>query len=328
MWFDLKRVLTYNTLFNFIIGNRGSGKTFSFKKWAVDDFLNNGNQFIYLRRYKTELKGLHFFDQISGEYPNVKFEDKGSNLFINKKLAGYALPLSTAITIKSKSFEDVNKMCFDEFMIEEGNYRYLPNEVQAFLDFYETCNRLRMDGRKDITVFFLSNAISLYNPYFTYFNIKFQKGKNTFRKGDLYAEVYLNEEYVKEKQKSRFGRLIAGTEYEEYAVLNSFYLDDDKLIFKKTAESYCWSVFTIDGKDYGVWVDYKIGKMFISTDVDPYCNRRYCFSGTDHSVNTMLIKGHSPVIKMFSDNYKMGNVYFESMEVKKSTWDMVNRIIY
>ena len=55
MWWDLKNTLSYNALFNFVVGSRGCGKTYGFKKWAAEDFIKNGNQFIYIRRYKTEM---------------------------------------------------------------------------------------------------------------------------------------------------------------------------------------------------------------------------------------------------------------------------------
>ena len=54
-WYDINKTLTYNCLFNFVIGNRGSGKTYGAKKRAVKQFLDKGYQFVYLRRYKEEL---------------------------------------------------------------------------------------------------------------------------------------------------------------------------------------------------------------------------------------------------------------------------------
>ena len=41
MFWDIKRTLTHNTLINVIVGNRGGGKSFGFKEWAIDDFLEN-----------------------------------------------------------------------------------------------------------------------------------------------------------------------------------------------------------------------------------------------------------------------------------------------
>lgn len=327
MWFDGNRILTYNTLFNFVVGNRGTGKTYWFKKWAVADFLRTGAQFIYLRRYRTECDVKSFFTQIKPEFPNVKFSVKGQSFFINEKFAGQCIALSQGITKKSMPFDGVNKLCFDEFMLEEAHYRYLKNEVNAFLDFYETVNRLRIDGRRDCTVFFLSNALSLYNPYFTFFEIKFGKS-NRFRKGDLYAEIFQDPEFTKVKKLSRFGQLIEGTEYADYAIDNTFYLDDSKLVSKREGNCGYYATFVIEGVDYGIWINYEVGRMWISKEIDPSCLKRFCFSGKDHGLNTMLIKGHSMIIKGFVTNYKLGNVYYDSMEVKAKTSDTINKIIF
>ena len=53
MWYDLSQLLSYNKILNFVIGQRGGGKSFNAKKWCVNDFIKNGKQFIWVRRYKT-----------------------------------------------------------------------------------------------------------------------------------------------------------------------------------------------------------------------------------------------------------------------------------
>lgn len=323
MWFDGNRVLTYNALFNFIVGNRGTGKTYWAKKWAVADFLKNKKEFVYLRRYKTEIDVKTFFTQIQPEFPDTELTVKGKDFYIDGSYAGQAVALSTGITKKSMPFDNVNKIIFDEFMIENGNYRYLVNEVNKFLDFYETVNRLRVDGRADTIVFFLSNALSLYNPYFNFFKIKFRGNTKKFRNGELYAEIFLDEEFAKAKMESRFGKIISGTEYAEYAVFNNFYLDDNKLIGKKTGNAEYHCTFIINGKEYGIYRDYSVGKMFVTDSVDKTCPKRYCFSNKDHEINTMLIKGRSPYIKSFAENYKLGNVLYESQGVKSATQDTI-----
>ena len=81
-------------------------------------------------------------------------------------ICGFVLPLSVANILKSTSFNKVSTIIFDEFIIDKGCYRYLANEVEQFLDMVETIARLR-----DVRVLFLGNAISVTNPYFTYFNL-------------------------------------------------------------------------------------------------------------------------------------------------------------
>ena len=44
MWYDISKTLSYNALFNFVIGARGVGKTYAFKRWAIKDFLKNKKQ--------------------------------------------------------------------------------------------------------------------------------------------------------------------------------------------------------------------------------------------------------------------------------------------
>ena len=128
VFYDGYKTLTYNALFNFIIGNRGSGKTYWAKRWAINDFIKKGEQFIYLRRYKTELRTIkNFFADISEEFPGVDFTVKGNDLLIDGEKAGEAMALSTSKIMKSNSYPKVTKIIFDEFIIDKGVYSYLPN---------------------------------------------------------------------------------------------------------------------------------------------------------------------------------------------------------
>ena len=61
MYWDIGKPLSYNALFNFIVGARGTGKTYGFKQWAIKDFLKTGAQFVYVRRYKQEMKDIKNF---------------------------------------------------------------------------------------------------------------------------------------------------------------------------------------------------------------------------------------------------------------------------
>lgn len=92
---------------------------------------------MYVRRFKSELKTIQsFFSDIYAEFPDHKFVVKGGNaggqFLIDDKVAGYFYPLSTAFTLKSTPFPNVNKMCMDEFIITKGHQRYIQDEVTAF----------------------------------------------------------------------------------------------------------------------------------------------------------------------------------------------------
>ena len=102
IWYNNNKLLSYNAILNFIIGNRGGGKSYNAKDWCIRDFIKNGNQFVYVRRYKTELKKIDkFFDDIKEDYPNNKLEVKGKVALIDGKVAGYFIALSTSKQEKS-----------------------------------------------------------------------------------------------------------------------------------------------------------------------------------------------------------------------------------
>ena len=76
MFWSARRTLTHNTLINIIVGNRGGGKTYGAKQWAIDNFIKNKEQFGYIRRYRDDLKEpmARFFDDISDKYPDYEFK--------------------------------------------------------------------------------------------------------------------------------------------------------------------------------------------------------------------------------------------------------------
>ena len=174
-YYSFDKVLSYNAVYNFVIGARGLGKTFGAKKKAINDYLNKGWQFIYLRRYKDEVKDVRssFFADIAHFYPDVQFRVKGKEAQITWDIdaedkskewhvIGYFLCLSRSQSYKSVSFHMVHTIIYDEFIIEKGVVHYLANESKVFNDFYSTVDRYQDRTR----VLFLANSMSIMNPYF------------------------------------------------------------------------------------------------------------------------------------------------------------------
>lgn len=325
MWYDIGQTLTYNCLFNFVIGNRGCGKTYSAKKRAIKLFLERGHQFVYLRRYADELAETaeSYFNDIilNNEFPDTVIEYRNGCYFVNDQLAGYAMALTKAKDYKSISYPLVYFIIFDEFLIEDNGYaRYLKNEVKQFLNFYMSIDRYR-----GAVVFFLANSVSMVNPYTLYFNLQLPYGSNILRKGDLLLQLVQDEEFINSRKQTRFGKMIEGTEFAEYAIENKFTNDSNTFIMKKTERAQYYFTFVYMGTEYGVWIDYTAGKMFVSTDVDPSCKILYSLTVDDHNPNTMLINqlGRSPFFKPFIENYKMGNVYFENQKVKNIVYEVI-----
>ena len=310
-------LLTRNALFSFVVGNRGGGKTYGFKKWAIKTFLKNGKQFIYLRRYKTEFKdiGKFFADIIqNNEFPDTEFEVKGTNFYINGKLAGYGVALSTALTKKSTAYPLVDKIGFDEFVIDSKVIHYMNNEVTAFLEFYETVARLR----DNVRVLFLSNAVSVVNPYFLYWNIRPNPNKRFSRYGHMLVEYVKNQEFVEAKYKTRFGQIIKGTNYGDYAVENIFLKDNMNFVEKKPGTARYEFAIVFKGKKYGIWLDYKSGYTYVSEDIDPYSPITFTVSDQDHEPNMMLIRSanKSYLLSGAIKSYDYGLMRFENLTIK------------
>lgn len=313
MYWDINRCLSYNCLFNFIVGARGVGKTYGAKRYVIKKYLKNKEQFVYVRRYKDELKKMkRFFDDIEREFPDVEFKVSPPNFIINDEVAGTYMPLSTAKIEKSTPFPRVKTIIFDEFILDRGTHHYLPDEVTNFLELYSTVARDR-----DVRVLFLSNALTQTNPYFLYFDVHLPYGKNIYSKNDILIEMVVDEEYKQHMEQTRFGKLIAGTEYGNYNMGNEFLRDDTTFIEKKP-DTVVYS-FTMKYKDtyYGVWVDRMTGFLYVSYDVDSSSNYCYAVTQSDHQPNMVLLKGHiSPLFDRFLLYYKRGYARFEDMNIK------------
>lgn len=325
-FWDIQKPLSYNCLYNFIVGNRGGGKTYGAKKYCITRFLKYGEQFVYLRRYAKELKKISkFFDAVAKEFPGVEFKVKGKNFYINGKLAGFAQELSTAKIAKSDEFPDVQTIVFDEFIIDKGVYHYLPDEVTNFLEFYETIARLR-----DVKVFFLSNAITMLNPYFLYFNVQIPYGKNIQAKNDILIQIYKNEGFLQIKKNTRFGKIIAGTEYGDYNMENKFLRDNNTFIMKKTGNCELLFSFKYKNDVFGFWRNLKEGKAFVSYDYDENKGITYAITTNDLEPNIMLLAGirKSRYFKVFLRDFELGVMYYENQKIKNAVLEVVKLANY
>ena len=99
-----------------------------------------------------------------------------------------------------------------------------------------------------------------------------------------------NLEYRKVKANSRFGKLTNNTSYANYAINNNFLDVDNYFIEKKHGSSKFSFAFIYQNITYGVWKDFKIGKIFISNDFVK--NSPMIFSTTldNHTENTLFLK--------------------------------------
>ncbi|AXF52068.1 MAG: DNA encapsidation protein [Podoviridae sp. ctbd591] len=312
MYYDINKTLSKQRIFNFVIGPRGVGKTYSAKKRVIDTFVKNGGQFVYIRRYDTELPAAemrNFFDDVSLLFPGVEFKSSRGLFHINKEVAGWYIPLSKATMLKSVPFPNVKLIIFDEFIIEVGSHRYLPNEVRTFLECYSTVSRDR-----DIPVVFLSNAITLTNPYFIYFNIELG-GSNKLLTQDISVELVDSPVFVDHMNKTRFGRLVRDTPYGKYSIENKFLLDTDIFVEKLPGGCNYISTLILDGNSFGVYNKLN-GLVYISENVDETFRYKIALSTADHSDETVLLLRGNYMFTVIIDAYCSGKLRFTTTKAK------------
>ena len=327
IFYNYDKVLSYNSFLNFLIGERGVGKTYGMTKFLIKYFLKTGREFVYLRRYKTELKESvpQFFDKIKEDpdFKDVKFEVKNGKFYINKMIAGYSMPLSTAFILKGSTYANVYTIMFDEFIIDKGCYHYLPNEVINLLDICETIGRMR-----DIRVFLLGNAISSTNPYFNFFDLTIPKDKDikTYKDGLILVNYIKNDKYRQVKKQTRFGRLIAGTIYEKYAIDNEFLRDNKAGLAKKSKEARYYCTIYFNNLNFAIWVDYKEGNMYINNKIDITCPKKFVFNTDDMNDNTIYLRGKtSPFTKNIIDRYTFNKLYFDTQAIKNNFMPLMKK---
>lgn len=302
-YYSAKRALSYNTPFIFSLGNRSIGKTFDWTCRCINNFLNKGKKFIYMRRYDEDLKRTapSFFDNVSFKYPTTKFEvcgsgKSGTTFKINDKVAGICISLSLATKYKSIGFADYDIILFDEFLPEDG--RYLPSEVGNAMNFYQSVARGYGEViRTDVKFVFLANNVTMYNPYFIELHILDQCHPDTHYTVDpdraWVVEMINNKEIADEIANTPFGKMIAKTKYGEYALKSSFYLDNDTFIEKLEGNSKYYCTLAAHGKKYGVYEYTEQGLFYISEKYDKNNPNVFALTTEDHKPNYIMIYRNS-----------------------------------
>lgn len=326
-WYNFDRINSYNSFFHFVLTNRGFGKSYGAKKRCIDRFLKYGEQFIYVRRYKTELKKIYkYFEDIQDQYKGHEFQVKGRTFYIDGKVCGYAIPLSTSLIEKSNPYPKVCTIIYDEFIIDKGHLRYLENEVEVMLELVSTICRTR----DNVRVYFLANNVSEVNPYFTYFNIKLPEGNiiKTFNEGTIVVEKNTDDVFMEQMKATKFGRLVKGTKYGDYSIENKSLRDSDTFIEKLPLKN-CTPLSNIiyNGQRVQVWLDRKNNFYYINQKI-VFDTETLTLESVDHSENSILNAKtiRFSILDDIIKSFQVGLVRFESQQVKHIMYDIFKKL--
>lgn len=336
MYYSFDKLFSINGwLIAMIIGGRGVGKTFNAKVAVLKRFLKTGEQFIYLRRYKTELDSAlyTFWDDLQA---NDYFKDHVLKVQKNKmitkftcdgEVCGYAIPLSTANILKSTAFPLVKTIVFDEFILDvaSGTYKYMRNEPEMLLDVIETVGRLR-----DIQVLMLGNNVNFYgSPYTAYWNLElpYQSDFRTFKDGLIVVNYIRNEEYQARKKVTKFGRLIDDTTYGDYAIENKSLRESSNFIAKRPSDCRFQGLLIVNGINIGVWVSSE-GICYLSEKYDPNTALKFACDYDDHSEQTVFLNARdNPLLKIVIRCWRNSWLRFENPKVKTAGLSLLNKCL-
>lgn len=234
-YYNINTPLSYNDIYLYIItGGRGIGKTTGVLWYCVNRYKKYGEQFVYVRRYKNELKKCkQVLNNIVEGVTTLGMGDGAYEFLIDRKRIGFAFALSVQQALKSGiDGSNVTNIVFDEGVLMRGGLlRYLDKDVEMFFELISTIVR----DRKNYRIWILGNNLDIFNPYYAYFNIPRFVDRYIDTKRGLYCEEIPTSSLLLEKETDTpLFKLTKGTTYHDYHYNNKILIKEKPNIDKKT----------------------------------------------------------------------------------------------
>lgn len=221
-YYDAKKLIcSYPSAYYYvIISERSNGKTYSALAYGAENWLNKGEQFAYVRRFKEDTKaremGQLFAAHNSNDYIRKKSKSKYDVILYEKgkffagihgeerpileeEPMGFVFDISSMEHYKSVSYPKITTIIFDEFISRKG---YLNNEFVLFMNTISTIVR----NRSNVKIIMLGNTVNRYCPYYAEMGltniVKQKQGTvDVYKYGGSDLEVVVD--YVKKSEKGK-----------------------------------------------------------------------------------------------------------------------------
>lgn len=224
VYYSLDPIKQIGAHYNVIFGERSNGKTSAVLEDILDDWIDNGRQGGYIRRYEEDIKGRNgesvwssidsernlVYEKTGGEWERIvyksrkwylaRWDEKLQRNITQGEPFCYAFCLVQAEHYKSTAYPNVGIILFDEFLTRQ---RYMINEFVEFTNLLSTIIR----DRDDVKIYMLGNTVNKYCPYFEEMGLEhvheMEQGKiDVYRYGnsDLTVAVEYCDTYKKNKR--------------------------------------------------------------------------------------------------------------------------------
>ena len=276
--YSCNKFFSYNCFWGMIDATRGIGKTTTFLRKGILN-AKKGEEFIYLRRYKPEIKRFINEDSISPIVDGVRYVGDGTGgykVMVEDFKVGSIIALVTARSYKSVDFHNVTMIIFDEaFVHQTPSYRYLNDEVTLLLEFIGTVQRTRTN----LKVVLLGNNEDMFSPYHSYFNIPVFDKIWVDKDRGIYCEHASHGDLLMEdEKKTGLYNLIKGTAYGDYyyknkvlGSTNNIILQDKpsnaKLSFRVNIEERTLNLYTYYTKENDIWLYCEVRHRIIKDNI-------------------------------------------------------------
>lgn len=248
--------------FIFIVGGRGTGKTFG----ALMDAYESKEQFMFMRRTQTQLDQINRHEyspfkavndylginiisspisKYTAGYYHGEETDSGKIATVGAPI-GYTCALSTVSNLRGFDASDVTLLIYDEF-IPERHERPIKNESAALFNAYETINRNReLKGLPALQMLCLANANDLGNNIFLDLGLVRIAETMRKKKREIWTDpkrgimlILLQSSPISDKKReTALYRLTDGTEFSEMSIDNAFADEDAATIRSMPVSEY------------------------------------------------------------------------------------------
>lgn len=175
-YYDISNILSTRAQYMLLLGQRANGKSYQCKWTVLENAFKNKRKFIYLRRWKQDIKQGNvtaYFDDIPistlthGKYSGVQayqgsiyftYLDEDDKLQRSEEIGRY-LALNEAERYKSQAFVGYDYIIYEEFITDMV---YLDDEPRKLQQLISTIAR-----DKQMTVLMVGNTLSRVCPYFS-----------------------------------------------------------------------------------------------------------------------------------------------------------------
>lgn len=194
--YDIENILEKNAHYNVIIGFPYVGKTFKTLEYAIKQYVWKGKQFVYLRRWYEDIKGMHaklLFEGIvnagvisrltHNQYNDVYYKNhkwylcytsQDGKRRVDKTPFCHGVALNGGVKRfyqenTAMNWCDVTTVLFDDFNVNPD--MYLKNEWYIFMNIISLIIR----DRTNVKIFMLANPRNRHCPYLQGMGIDVEK---------------------------------------------------------------------------------------------------------------------------------------------------------